>query len=153
MSHSYALVGGINHGEKDLLSTITSNSLGYGAFAVGVFFLFGGYLIAGSAERSKTFTSFIKNRIWRIIPDLVIPDLAFLALMLTYVIRPLASSLPPCLYLFHYFNTYQISAVRPVLSYWIGTTAYVYKKCIRIPNLLALGSFIVFCISLPIGSH
>ena len=73
--------------------------------------------------------------------------------MLTYVIRPLASSLPPCLYLFHYFNTYQISAVRPVLLYWIGTTAYVYKKCIRIPNLLALGSFIVFCISLPIGSH
>ena len=224
MSHSYALLGGINHSEKDLLSTLTSDSLGYGAFAVGVFFLFGGYLIAGSAERSKTFTSFIKKRILRIIPELV-----FLVLMLAFVIGPLASSLPTaqyftnpslplfllnivlipehslpglfnsnpypnvvdgslwtlpvefCCYLlvflsfkithfnrssylklsapialltFIYFiilYPYQISVVRPILLYWIGTTAYVFRDSIRIPSPLAFGSFIVFCISLPIG--
>lgn len=224
VSHSYALLGGINHSEKDLLSTITSDSLGYGAFAVGVFFLFGGYLIAGSAKRSKTFSSFIKKRILRIIPEL-----AFLVLMLAFVIGPLASSLPPAQYFtnpslplfllnivlvpvhslpglfssnpypnvvdgslwtlpveffcyllvflsfkithfnrnsylklsapialltFIYFiilYPYQISVVRPILLYWIGTTAYVFRESIRIPNPLALGSFIIFCISLPIG--
>lgn len=224
VSHSYALIGGINHSEKDLLSTITSDNLGYGAFAVGVFFLFGGYLIAGSAERSKTFTSFIKKRILRIIPEL-----AFLVLMLAFVIGPLASSLPPAQYFTNpslpvfllnialipvhslpgLFNSnpypnvvdgslwtlpvefscyllvflsfklthfdrnkylklsapiallvliyfiilypYQISVVRPVLLYWIGTTAYVFKDSIHIPKPLALGSFFVFCISLPLG--
>lgn len=30
MSHSYALVGGNNHSENDLLSTIMSDSLGNG---------------------------------------------------------------------------------------------------------------------------
>ena len=82
--------------------------------------------------------------------------LVFLSYKLTHFDRNkyLKLSAPIALLVFIYFiilYPYQISVVRPVLLYWIGTTAYVFKDSIRIPNPLALGSFFVFCISLPIG--
>lgn len=224
LSHSFALRYGAEHSQRELLDAISRGSLGFGAFAVGCFFFFGGYLIAGSAVRSHTGSSFFKKRLVRLLPELL-----FLVIFLAFILGPLFSSLgfseyfgsnqvllfllnailipyhylpglfmsnpyPDvvdgslwtlpvefCCYLF-VFCAYklthfdkkrylaacsicliptigyllaaypaQVSIVRPVILYWLGTTAYVFRDSIRISRKAASISLAAFLCLLAAG--
>ena len=62
--------------------------LSLGGLAVGVFFLFGGYLIAKSCETSVTPGTFFRKRCLRIFPELVIVVVA-----MTFIVGPVVSNL------------------------------------------------------------
>lgn len=69
ISHSFILSTGSESGEW--LNRLTGCQLTFGGFAVSVFFLCGGYLIAKSMERLKTFTAYFRARVLRILPPLI----------------------------------------------------------------------------------
>lgn len=67
--HAFALTG---NDEKEWLDLLTCRQMDFGMFAVSVFFLSSGLLIAKSMERTKTFSAYFKTRCVRILPPLVI---------------------------------------------------------------------------------
>ncbi len=79
LCHAYPISLGKEH--VDFLGQITGNQIHLGNFAVCIFFLYGGYLIAKSAERLQTTGAYFKARIFRILPCLVVVTflLAFVA--------------------------------------------------------------------------
>ncbi|MCR5214570.1 MAG: acyltransferase [Eubacterium sp.] len=85
-SHSYPITG---HGE-DLISRISNGQMGWGSFAVSIFFFYGGFLIMKSAERRNTFGGYFKARCLRIFPQLWMVVLACV-----FVVGPIFTSLSP----------------------------------------------------------
>ncbi|WP_126422591.1 acyltransferase family protein [Parolsenella catena] len=69
-SHSFALRYGASGFDFEPLSVFTKDALSMGGLAVGFFFLYGGFLIARSAERHPRRLGFFKRRINRILPEL-----------------------------------------------------------------------------------
>ena len=87
-SHSFALLFGSSNYSGEPLSVLTDGRLSVGGLAVGVCFLFGGYLIAKSCETSATAGTYFRKRCLRIFPELVIVVVA-----ITFIIGPVVSTL------------------------------------------------------------
>lgn len=99
VSHSFPICYGENSG--DFIYNLTNGKLDIGGIAVGVFFVSGGYLIAGSAERKKTAGKFFSARVKRIFPSLIV-----LILLWVFILGPLLSTLSLRKY-FSNVNTYK----------------------------------------------
>ena len=69
ISHAYPISTGEDVGEW--FAELTNHQLTMGGFAVSVFFLCGGYLIAMSVEKNKTAVKYFKARIVRLFPSLI----------------------------------------------------------------------------------
>src|SRR5580658_9984831 len=82
-SHSFPL--GADSEVHEPLRVLTHGQMTFGAFAVDLFFVMSGFLIAGSAERSRGFGSFLKKRVARIYPAFVVS-----AVLVALVVLPLA---------------------------------------------------------------
>ena len=63
-SHAFPLGAGSEIHEP--LRVLTHGQMTLGGFAVDLFFVMSGFLIAGSAERSRNLGSFLKKRVARI---------------------------------------------------------------------------------------
>src|SRR5476651_1337833 len=83
-SHSFPL--GVGSETHELLRVLTHGQMTLGAFAVDLFFVMSGFLIAGSAERSRSVGSFLKKRVTRIYPAFIVS-----AALMALVVLPLAS--------------------------------------------------------------
>lgn len=97
--HSFPLCYGSERG--DFVAEYTGDMLSLGTIAVGVFFVTGGFLIAGSAERKNKAGAFFKARITRIFPSLAVVVLAS-----AFVIGPIVTELSVSDY-FSNGNTYK----------------------------------------------
>ena len=73
MSHSFALSTG--NFENEWFQVISKGQITGGAFAVGVFFLFSGFLIERSLRKNPTCKEFVLGRCVRIFPVLVVVTL------------------------------------------------------------------------------
>jgi peptidoglycan/LPS O-acetylase OafA/YrhL len=82
-SHSFPLGAGSEVHEP--LRVLTRGQMTFGAFAVDLFFVMSGFLIAGSAERSSSLGSFLKKRVVRIYPAFIAS-----AVVMAAVVLPLA---------------------------------------------------------------
>lgn len=82
-SHSFPLGAGSEINEP--LRMLTHGQMTLGAFAVDLFFVMSGFLIAGSAERSRSIGSFLKKRVARIYPAFVMS-----AFVMALVVLPLS---------------------------------------------------------------
>ena len=92
ISHCYVVtLGGDAPG--DFISNHTSGQLTFGGMAVGLFFVFGGFLIARSCEHHSEAKVFFKQRVLRLFPELI-----FVVVMVTFVLGPCLSSLSPVEY-------------------------------------------------------
>ena len=69
LCHAYPISMGEGH--MDLLGRITGGQIHFGNLAVCIFFLYGGFLIAKSAERLQTAGAYFKARIFRLFPCLI----------------------------------------------------------------------------------
>lgn len=78
----------LGEGVPDPLSELTGDQLSFGSLAVGIFFVFGGFLICKSMCRIKTARAYFKARIVRIIPPLMA-----VTVVLTFVVGPVLTSL------------------------------------------------------------
>lgn len=65
----------LGEGVPDPLSALTDDQLSFGSLAVGIFFLYGGFLICKSMCRLKTAKGYFKARILRIFPLLMVVTL------------------------------------------------------------------------------
>ncbi|MBP5492452.1 MAG: acyltransferase [Clostridiales bacterium] len=83
VGHAYPLC--IGPEGRDILSQLTTgkSDMSFGGLAVTVFFFYGGYLIAGSANSKKTAKEYFKARILRIFPPLI-----FVTLILAFLAGP-----------------------------------------------------------------
>lgn len=86
VSHSFVLLYGSRNFSEEPLSVLTDGMLSLGGFAVGVFFLFGGYLIAKSCASSKRPGMFFYKRCRRIFPELII-----VITLITFLFGPILS--------------------------------------------------------------
>lgn len=91
--HGYVVVLGGDAGS--LLLKFTGDRLSLGGVSVGVFFLFGGFLIARSCEHYPEPKKFFSARVLRLFPELL-----FVVSFTVFVIGPLVTSLS----LFDYFT-------------------------------------------------
>lgn len=92
ISHCYVVtLGGDAPG--DFISNHTSGQLTFGGMAVGLFFVFGGFLIARSCEHHSEAKVFFKQRVLRLFPELI-----FVVIMVAFVLGPCLSSLSPVEY-------------------------------------------------------
>lgn len=85
--HAYPL--GRGEQSLDLLGRASNGQIACGSLAVCIFFFYGGFLIARSAERLQSAKRFFQARISRIIPGL-----ATVTLILAFVVGPIVTSLP-----------------------------------------------------------
>lgn len=89
-SHSFALRFGMGGFAYEPLSVFTRGALSMGGLAVGFFFLYGGFLIARSAECHPSAKDYFKRRITRIFPELIVA-----VLLCAFVLGPILSRLTP----------------------------------------------------------
>ena len=82
LCHAYPI--SLGNGHMDILGEATKGQIHFGNLAVCIFFLYGGYLIAKSAERLQTAKAYFKARIFRILPCLVV-----VTFVLTFVAGPI----------------------------------------------------------------
>ena len=82
-SHSFPLGAGSELHEP--LRVLTHGQMTLGAFAVDLFFVMSGFLIAGSAERSRGIGSYLKKRVARIYPAFIVS-----AVVMALVVLPVA---------------------------------------------------------------
>ena len=99
LCHAYPLSKG--QGYMDILGRITNGQTHFGNLAVCIFFFYGGFLIAKSAERLKTAGAYFKARILRLFPCLIV-----VTFFLTFLAGPCLTSLPVKVY-FLQKGTYQ----------------------------------------------
>ncbi|WP_392887982.1 acyltransferase family protein [Eubacterium limosum] len=102
----------ISQGEKsaDFLARFTNGSLGLGALAVSIFFVYGGFLICKSVMRLEKSSKFFYARIVRIFPPLI-----FMVLIVTFIFGPFISNMG-------------------VVEYFKDTETYKYLlNCLLIP--------------------
>ena len=86
-SHSFTLTQGYD--SSDLVSKFSGGNLSLGGIAVGIFFFYGGFLIAKSCERHPSGKAYFKARALRIFPELI-----FVILGTTFIVGPIFTSLP-----------------------------------------------------------
>ena len=86
-SHAFPIAQNSNAGE--LLLHLTGNRLSCGNTAVFIFLMLSGYLIAGSYERAGSFFAYIKKRVLRLLPALLLA-----LLFSTFVIGAIYTTLP-----------------------------------------------------------
>lgn len=91
VSHSFAMSSGTILTEP--ISRISRQQTDAGSIAVSIFFIMSGYLITMSFTRSRSILSFVINRALRILPAL-----AVVLLVLTFVAGPLLSVEPMSIY-------------------------------------------------------
>ena len=91
ISHCYVVTLGGDAG--DFICGHTSGRLTFGGMAVGLFFVFGGFLIARSCEHHNEAKVFFKQRVLRLFPELI-----FVVVMVAFVLGPCLSSLSPVEY-------------------------------------------------------
>lgn len=91
--HSFILSTGSM--DREWLSAATGGQLTFGLVSVGLFFLAGGYLIAGSAQKSSSLFSFLKRRLMRLIPPLLAVNIVVIVVCCAF------SSLPAARYFCH----------------------------------------------------
>ena len=91
VSHCYAVVLGGDAGSY--LLKFTGDRLSPGGVSVGVFFLFGGFLIARSCEHHPEAKKFFSARILRLFPELL-----FVVILTAFMLGPLFSTLSPAEY-------------------------------------------------------
>ena len=70
-SHSFSVTQGANS-PATFLDQLTADRLSFGGLAVGIFFLYSGFLIAKSCERHASFSEFFRKRVLRIFPELLV---------------------------------------------------------------------------------
>lgn len=70
VSHSFPLSYGDNN--KEILSVLTNDQITLGKLAVKIFFIISGYLIAQSWDNTKDIIKFLKARILRIFPAIIV---------------------------------------------------------------------------------
>lgn len=87
-SHSFALRFGTRGFDYEPLLVFTRGMLSMGGLAVGFFFLYGGFLIARSAEAHSAAKDYFKRRIARIFPELIA-----VVLLCAFVLGPILSRL------------------------------------------------------------
>ena len=85
VSHCYVIVLGGN--ASSILAKFTEDRLSSGGVSVGVFFLFGGFLIARSCEHYPEPRKFFSARALRLFPELL-----FVVLLTVLIIGPLVTS-------------------------------------------------------------
>lgn len=90
-SHAFILTEG--DGSREWFVRATGGQMTMGAFAVSVFFCAGGYLIARSAENSRTGKAFFKKRLIRLFPTLWT-----VVLICVLILGPAVTSLTPADY-------------------------------------------------------
>lgn len=86
LCHAYPLCLGL--GNVDFLGRLTNNQMHLGNLAVCIFFFYGGFLIAKSAERNSATRVFFKARILRIFPPLIV-----VTFVLTFIVGPFLTNL------------------------------------------------------------
>ena len=91
VSHCYAVVLGGDAGSY--LLKLTGDRLSPGGVSVGVFFLFGGFLIARSCEHYPEAKKFFSARVLRLFPELL-----FVVILTAFVLGPILSTLSPAEY-------------------------------------------------------
>lgn len=91
VSHCYSVVLGGDAGSY--LLKLTGDRLSPGGVSVGVFFLFGGFLIARSCEHYPEPKKFFSARVLRLFPELL-----FVVILTTFVLGPILSTLSPVEY-------------------------------------------------------
>ena len=91
VSHCYSVVLGGDAGSY--LQKFTGDRLSSGGVSVGVFFLFGGFLIARSCEHYPEARKFFSARILRLFPELL-----FVVILTAFVLGPMLSTLSPAEY-------------------------------------------------------
>ncbi len=91
ITHSYVLLGLPEH---DLMVRLTNGTTSFSRLGVWIFFVISGYLIMGSAERSKTVVSYVFRRVLRIFPALIV-----VVLVTVFVLGSIVSTLPVDSYL------------------------------------------------------
>jgi len=69
-SHSWPLTEGSNRYEP--LAVFTHNQIDFGSLAVYMFFIISGFLIAMSYDRTRNLGRFVKARVLRIVPALLV---------------------------------------------------------------------------------
>ena len=89
ISHCYVVTLGGDAG--DFICGHTSGRLTFGGMAVGLFFVFGGFLIARSCEHHGEAKVFFKQRVLRLFPELI-----FVVVMVAFVFRALSELSFPC---------------------------------------------------------
>ena len=87
LCHAFPLTRG--EGIPDSLSALTDDQLSFGSLAVGIFFLYGGFLICKSMCRLQTAKRYFKARILRIFPMLIV-----VTVVLAFVAGPVLTELP-----------------------------------------------------------
>lgn len=91
VSHCYSVVLGGDAGSY--LLKLTGDRLSPGGVSVGVFFLFGGFLIARSCEHYPEPKKFFSARVLRLFPELL-----FVVILTAFVLGPILSTLSPVEY-------------------------------------------------------
>lgn len=91
VSHCYAVVLGGDAGSY--LLKFTGDRLSPGGVSVGIFFLFGGFLIARSCEHYSEPKKFFSARVLRLFPELL-----FVVILTAFVFGPILSTLSPVEY-------------------------------------------------------
>lgn len=108
-SHAYPLTTGNNGSE--LFAVLTNGQMTFGHLAVITFFIISGFLITQSFDRSKDIVKFMKARILRIFPGLIV--VVFLA---AFVLGPFFTTLSLKDYLFNYQTLQYLTTIS---LYWI----------------------------------
>lgn len=87
LCHAFPL--SLGEGVLDPLAKLTGDQISFGSLAVGVFFVYGGFLIAKSMCRIEKTGAYYKARIARIFPPLIA-----VTLVLVFIMGPVVTSLP-----------------------------------------------------------
>lgn len=66
--HAFPIATAGNSGE--IIKDLTQSQYSFGNLAVAIFFIFSGYLVCGSWERSQSLYTYARNRFYRIFPEL-----------------------------------------------------------------------------------
>jgi len=86
LSHSYPLVQQNNNNEPLFLFT---NQSTFGGLAVAIFFIISGFLIAQSYEKSNNLSTYLKARVLRIFPGLIV-----CMFVIALILGPMLTTLP-----------------------------------------------------------
>lgn len=68
-SHAFPIAQGSNSGE--IIKDLTQSRYSFGNLAVAVFFIYSGFLVSASFERRPSLCTYLKNRFFRIMPELI----------------------------------------------------------------------------------
>lgn len=109
-SHAFPLSAG-NDGE--ILKDITAGQWSFGSLSVAVFFVISGFLISQSYDRKNEPLNFIKARVLRIFPGLIV-----VILLSAFVLGPIVTTLPIGEYFKNPVTWQYLKSIFPFPLYW-----------------------------------